>query len=71
MVISRDAASISGDASISGNIVILDAVLAGHDRIEPFGVEVAIIDLVAARPQGLDDRRVQARAEARRDGMSE
>jgi hypothetical protein len=45
--------------------------LAGHHRIEAFGVEVAIVDLMGARTQGLDDGRMQAGAEAHLDGMGE
>jgi hypothetical protein len=39
--------------------------------IEPFGIEVAIVDCVAARTQGLDDGRVQAGGEAGLDRMGE
>ena len=63
---------VGGDAApVYGPIVIVDAVLAGHDRIEPFGIEVAIVDCVAARTQGLDDGRVQAGGEAGLDRMGE
>jgi len=68
----EQALDISADAaSVPGDIVVVDAVLSGHHRIEPFGVEVAIVDLVAMRPQGLNDRRMQAGAETRLDGMGE
>jgi hypothetical protein len=68
----EQALDISPDAApIGAEIVVIDAVLAGHYRIEPFLVEVAIVDRVAAGAQRLDDRRVQAGAEARLDRMGE
>jgi hypothetical protein len=50
---------------------VVDAVLAGHHRIEPFGVGVAIVDLMADHTRGLNDCRVQAGPEPRLNGMSE
>jgi hypothetical protein len=43
----------------------LDPLLLAHDGIEGFGVEVAIVDFVAAYAQGRDDLLVQRRPEAR------
>jgi hypothetical protein len=63
--VGRDARSVHCD------IIVVDAVLAGHHRIEPFGVGVAIVDLMADRTRGLNDCRVQAGPEARLNGMSE
>ena len=42
-------------------------LLLTHDRIEGFGVEVAIVDLMAARTQSRDDLLTQRRPVARGD----
>ena len=47
--------------------MISDPLLLTHDRIEGFGVEVAIVDLMAARTQSRDDLLTQRRPEARGD----
>ena len=46
--IGRDAAPVDRD------VVVFDPVLAAHDRIEPLRVEVAVVDVVAARAKRLD-----------------
>src|ERR1700722_3105660 len=47
--------------------MVLHPLLLTHDRIEGFGVEVAIIRLMAARTQSRDDLLMQRRPEARDD----
>ena len=47
--------------------MVLHPLLLTHDRIKGFGVEVAIVDLVAARTQSFDDLPMQRRPEARGD----
>ena len=47
--------------------MVLHPLLLTHDRIEGFGVEVAIVDLMAARTQSRDDLLMQRRPEARDD----
>jgi hypothetical protein len=49
--------------------MVLHALLLTHDRIKAFSVEVAIVDLMAARLQGRDDRAVQRRAKAGANGI--
>ena len=35
--------------AIDSHVIVLDPVLTGHHGIEAFGVEIAIVDLMAAR----------------------
>ena len=44
--------------------MISDPLLLTHDRIKGFAVEVAIVDLIAARMQSLENLLVQRRTEA-------
>jgi hypothetical protein len=45
------------------DVMVLHPLPLTHDRIKAFGVEVAIVDLVAARTQSRDDLPIQRRAE--------
>jgi hypothetical protein len=47
--------------------MVLHPLLLTHDRIEAFGVEVAIVHLMAARTQSRDDLLMQRGPEARDD----
>ena len=54
-----------GDAGeVGGDSVVGPALGRVQQWVEAFGVEVAIVDLVAAAPQRRDDRLVQRRGEA-------
>src|SRR5262245_1075913 len=54
-----------GDAAQVGILGIVGAALDGAEhRVETLGVEIAIIDLMSAAPQCLDDRAMQSRREA-------
>ena len=44
--------------------MVLRPLLLTQNRIEAFRVKIAVVDLVASRPQGLDDLAMQSRAEA-------
>jgi hypothetical protein len=44
--------------------MVLRPLLLTQNRIEAFRVEIAVVDLVPSRPQGLDDLAMQSRAEA-------
>jgi hypothetical protein len=46
------------------DVVVLDALLFAQNGIEAFRVEIAIVNLMAARPQGRDDLAMQSGAEA-------
>ena len=63
---------IGGDlGAIPGGVEIVDERLARHHRIEPFGVEIEVVDLMAAPTQRLDHPPVQRGDETRFERMGE
>ena len=56
---------VAGDIGlVDVEIVIVDAFLAREGRFEAFGVEIAIVDVMAGRLEGADDHLVQGCVEA-------
>jgi hypothetical protein len=49
---------------VGGDFVVPQALLAAHHRIEPFGIEIAVVHGVAGLAQALHDVRVQRGVEA-------
>jgi hypothetical protein len=47
--------------------MVLRPLLLTQNRIEAFRLEIAVVDFVPSRPQGLGDLAVQRRAEAGSD----
>jgi hypothetical protein len=50
-------------------IFLFDSVLPAQDRVEPLNIEVAIVDLVPVRTQGVDGPLTQGCDKTRLDGM--
>jgi hypothetical protein len=58
---------VTDGRAVQLDVIIVHPLLLTHDRIEAFGIEVTIVDLMSARTQSRDDLPMQRRSEARGD----
>ena len=56
-------------ARVDPGVDVVGELLARHDRIEPLGVEIEIVDVMSARAQGFDDAQMERSDEARLQRM--